>query len=194
MQSLKNVTTAINYLTKNKVWISTWEKCMEAQNTIAQIVTMCLAFNQNLICMSRIFIQGEVRYRNLSFQTWYILTAIIIMKITYQYDLRNLFLFFFQKKIPTFTTLHFLAKPCWDNCSTKVWIHLHSTCVVTTKVMLSDDQKKYLIMLENWQKVQCSAVSCFHFLIWYFTGGIYFINYQIDVAALNIMNKNKHVT
>ena len=42
---------------------------MEAQNTIAQIVTMCLAFNQNLICMSRIFIQGEVRYRNLSFKT-----------------------------------------------------------------------------------------------------------------------------
>ena len=74
MKSLKNVTSAINYLTENNTWISTWEKCMEAQNTIAQIVTICLAFNQTLICMSRIFIQGEVRYnyRNLSFKTWYI--------------------------------------------------------------------------------------------------------------------------
>ena len=58
---------------------------MEAQNTIAQIVTICLAFNQNLICMSRISIQGEVRYRNLSFKTWYIveevLTYLLVMKI-----------------------------------------------------------------------------------------------------------------
>ena len=71
MESLKNVTTAISYLEANIIWIITREKSMEAQNTIAQIVTMWLAFNQNLMCMSRIFIQGEVRYRNLSFQTWY---------------------------------------------------------------------------------------------------------------------------
>ena len=80
MQSLKNVTTVINYLIEKKIWIGTWKKNMEVQNTIVHIAIMCLAFNQYSMCMSRMFIQGEVRYRNLSFNTWYIFSA-ILMKI-----------------------------------------------------------------------------------------------------------------
>ena len=80
MESLKNVNTAINYLEAIIIWIITWKKSMEAQNTIVHIAIMCLAFNQCLMCMSRMFIQGEVRYRNLSFNTWYIFSA-ILMKI-----------------------------------------------------------------------------------------------------------------